>query len=175
MRKYASCLLPLFSPARRRQCSSCGSIRCAPSSLVASSTHTISAQPHAADTRIVLGSSLAWLKVRSHFQMARSVREGILRDLWSGALVDPTPMQTCFPNPAGALFGTCWGDCAEAISLSACVLSLMASSIGIKPCVQVMEARNFRCATRDSRAERRVYECRGPHHRAQRVRHHSCG
>ncbi|KAJ7717625.1 hypothetical protein DFH07DRAFT_340597 [Mycena maculata] len=75
--------------------------------------------PHVTDTRIVLGSSLAWLKVRNHFQMARAVREQILRDLWRDALVDPTPMQVCFPNPVGALFGSCWGDCAEAISLSA--------------------------------------------------------
>ncbi|KAJ7461765.1 hypothetical protein B0H11DRAFT_114733 [Mycena galericulata] len=74
---------------------------------------------HSTDTRLVLGSSLAWLKVRSHFLMARAVREGILRDLWRDALIDPTPMQACFPNPVGALFGTCWGDCAEAISLSA--------------------------------------------------------
>ncbi|KAJ7185738.1 hypothetical protein C8R46DRAFT_1061584 [Mycena filopes] len=75
-----------------------------------------------ADTRVVLASSLAWTKVRSHFQMARTVREGILRGLWRDALVDPTPMQAVFPptpNSAGALFGTCWGDCAEAISLSA--------------------------------------------------------
>ncbi|KAJ7468005.1 hypothetical protein FB451DRAFT_1257753 [Mycena latifolia] len=76
--------------------------------------------PHPADTRVVLGSSLAWLKVRSHFQMARTVREGILRDIWASALVNPTPMQVSFPNPEGAHFGTCWGDCAEAISLSAC-------------------------------------------------------
>ncbi|KAJ7689441.1 hypothetical protein B0H17DRAFT_1202332 [Mycena rosella] len=76
--------------------------------------------PHPADKRVVLGSSLAWLKIRSHFELARSVRKGILRDLWAGALIDPTPMQACFPNPVGALFGTCWGDCAEAISLSAC-------------------------------------------------------
>ncbi|KAJ7170249.1 hypothetical protein C8R43DRAFT_1152839 [Mycena crocata] len=74
--------------------------------------------PHE-DNRIVFGSSLAWLKIRSHFQMARTVREGILRDLWRGVLIYPTPMQACFPNPVGALFGTCWGDCAEAISLSA--------------------------------------------------------
>ncbi|KAJ7634664.1 hypothetical protein FB45DRAFT_909483 [Roridomyces roridus] len=71
------------------------------------------------DTRVVLGSSLAWLKPRSHFLMARAVREGILRELWHDALVNPTPMQTRFPNPVGSLFGTCWGDCAEAISLSA--------------------------------------------------------
>ncbi|KAJ7204796.1 hypothetical protein GGX14DRAFT_646337 [Mycena pura] len=77
--------------------------------------------PHKGDNRLALGSSLAWLKVRSHFQMARAVREGILRDIWgsTSALINPTPMQTCFPNPVGALFGSCWGDCAEAISLSA--------------------------------------------------------
>ncbi|KAJ6627955.1 hypothetical protein B0H10DRAFT_2210052 [Mycena sp. CBHHK59/15] len=60
--------------------------------------------PHPSDTRVALGSSLAWLKVRSHFQMARNTRGGFC---------------AAFPNPVGALFGTCWGDCAEAISLSA--------------------------------------------------------
>lgn len=87
--------------------------------------------PHVADTRVVLGSSLAWLKVRSHFQMARAVRAGILRDLWAGALIDPTPMQVCFPNPEGGLFGTCWGDCAEAISISAC-WKLVASGVPLR-------------------------------------------
>ncbi|KAJ7444955.1 hypothetical protein B0H11DRAFT_2249666 [Mycena galericulata] len=33
--------------------------------------------------------------------------------------IDPTAMQACFPNPVGALLRTCWGNCAEAISLSA--------------------------------------------------------
>ncbi|KAJ7031943.1 hypothetical protein C8F04DRAFT_669618 [Mycena alexandri] len=75
--------------------------------------------PHSTDNRVVLGSSLAWTKIRAHFQMARTVREGILRGLWGDSLINPTPMQACFPNPTGALFGTCWGDCAEAISLSA--------------------------------------------------------
>ncbi|KAJ7778153.1 hypothetical protein B0H16DRAFT_1301302, partial [Mycena metata] len=63
---------------------------------------------------------LLWVNsIRAHFQMARAVREGILRGLWGDSLINPTPMQACFPNPTGALFGTCWGDCAEAISLSA--------------------------------------------------------
>ncbi|KAF7318835.1 hypothetical protein HMN09_00218900 [Mycena chlorophos] len=75
------------------------------------------------DARMVLSASLAWFKTRHHFQLARSSRAGILRELWgsTGALVHPTPMQARFPgqNQAGSLFGTCWGDCAEAVSLAA--------------------------------------------------------
>ncbi|KAF7325632.1 hypothetical protein MKEN_00413000 [Mycena kentingensis (nom. inval.)] len=72
------------------------------------------------DPRIALAASLSWFKPRQHFQLARSARETVLRDLWGcNALVHPSPMQVRFPNPVGTLFGTCWGDCAEAISVSA--------------------------------------------------------
>ncbi|KAF7325640.1 hypothetical protein MKEN_00413800 [Mycena kentingensis (nom. inval.)] len=72
------------------------------------------------DSRIALAASLSWFKPRQHFQLTRSARETVLRDLWgSNALVHPSPMQARFPNPVGTLFGTCWGDCAEAVSVSA--------------------------------------------------------
>ncbi|CAK5261944.1 unnamed protein product, partial [Mycena citricolor] len=71
------------------------------------------------DTRIALGSSLAWVKDRELFQMARAVRRQTLADLWSSALATPTPMQRVFPASNNGAFGSCWGDCAEANTLAA--------------------------------------------------------
>ncbi|KAJ7064716.1 hypothetical protein C8F01DRAFT_1249751 [Mycena amicta] len=57
------------------------------------------------DPRLVLGSSLAWFKARNHFQQARSVRAGILHDLWDapGALIHPTPDAVSVPEPCRLL------------------------------------------------------------------------
>ncbi|KAF7314184.1 hypothetical protein MKEN_00890600 [Mycena kentingensis (nom. inval.)] len=110
-------------------------------------------------SRIALSASLAWFKPRQHFQLARSARESVLRDLWgsTNALVHPTPMQARFPNPVGSLFGTCWGDCAEAMSVSAYVPCLRHYACKLIACFSFLETSGCSDTAPDVGGQRRIH------------------